>query len=153
MNMRMGLWCIRLLTVVSFILCALFWRQALSRDSGQWAQLPLEPGETALERAQRNAWFNRQKMPDNDNISCCGEADAYYADKARTGADGNTIAIITDDRKDAPLGRRSIPIGTEYTIPRHKMKDTRSDPNLTGHTIIFVGTSDDVFCYLPDGGI
>jgi hypothetical protein len=132
---------------------------ARSRDNGQWAQLPLEPGEAAEDRANRGAWYQRQMMPDNINMRCCGEADAYYADRVHVDKAGYVWAVITDERDDAPLGRPHIKPGTLVYVPPYKNKDTRADPNPTGHTIVFVRWYDNiggdgdfaVLCYLPSG--
>ena len=43
---------------------------APARDMGQWAN---------VDPVQRQ-WFNGLMQPDNPNLSCCGEADAYWAD-------------------------------------------------------------------------
>lgn len=132
---------------------------AEAREGPQWAQL--QPGETEMDRAARSAWFNRQKMPDNPGTSCCGEGDAYYADSVEVDKVGNVFAIVTDERPDSPLSRPHIKPGTKILIPPWKNKDTRSDPNPTGHTIIFVRWYNDlgldgdwgVLCYLPEGGV
>jgi len=42
-------------------------------------------------------------QPDVPNASCCGEADAYWANEIHV-RDGNTYATITDDRPNEPLG-------------------------------------------------
>jgi hypothetical protein len=41
-------------------------------------------------------------QPDVPNASCCGEADAYWANEIHV-RDGNTYAIITDDRPNEPV--------------------------------------------------
>jgi hypothetical protein len=122
---------------------------AFARNSGQWAQLgAVNPGN--------GDWFTRQRQPDLPESSCCGYADAYWADQAETvfDAEGNphVFAIITDDRDDVELNRPHLDIGTRIEVPPHKVKDTRNDPNPTGHTIIFVG-GPTVFCYIPNGGV
>lgn len=43
------------------------------------------------------AWFVRQMQPDFPEASCCGEADAYFADEFEI-KDGKVYAIITDTR-------------------------------------------------------
>jgi hypothetical protein len=144
---------------LGLIAVALLSNSAPARDNGQWAQL--QPGETVEERTERTAWFARQKMPDQPRSSCCGEADAYYADGVEVNAKGHVFAVITDTRDDAPLGRPHIKVGTKIIVPPEKNKDTRADPNPTGHTIIFVKwyaeDGDDgnwgVLCYLPNGAM
>lgn len=135
--------------VAALLLCAVS-VSSLARDAGQWAQNDPET----------SAWYARQKMPDHPQQSCCGEGDAYYADKVEVDAKGGVFAIITDTRADAPLGRPNIPVGTRIQIPDFKNKDTRADPNPTGHTVIFVrwyaeqeGGNFGVLCFLPSGGV
>src|SRR6185436_19612756 len=82
------------------------------------------------------AWIKNLKQPDNPGMSCCGEADAYWADEieVRKGADGKpteVYAIITDTRPDAPLQRRHVPPGTRVFVPPHKLKWDAGNP--TGH--------------------
>lgn len=146
-----------------FLLCMVSISHAREQYPGQWAQV--DPNLTPQQQQERSDWFARQKMPDQPMSSCCGQGDAYYADRSRTGAKGEVIAIVTDERPDQPLGRPNIPIGTEIVVPTEKNKDTRLDPNPTGHTIIFVRWSTEssygtiisafwqVYCYLPDGGL
>jgi hypothetical protein len=47
-------------------------------------------------------WIARQKQADNPPCSCCGEADAYFADAFEV-VDGKVFAIITDDRGRLPV--------------------------------------------------
>lgn len=115
-------------------------------------------------------WYRTLMQPDNTMVSCCGEADAYWADSYEMlcegeGADRKClyVAIITDPR-DVD-GRPTRPIGTKVVIPQHKVKSFR-DPgaqgNPTGHGIVFIGAGwneamsdgrDYVYCYLPTGGV
>jgi len=108
-------------------------------DNGQW-----EGTDPKVK-----AWYRELMQPDNPTISCCGEADAYYADKVIT-RDGKNYAIITDERDDAPLGRPHIPVGTEFQVPDHKYKWDRGNP--TGHAIIFINAKN-VLCYVDGGGV
>ncbi len=93
-------------------------------------------------------------MPDAPNVSCCGEADAYWADEIHV-KDGKTFATITDDRDDAPLMRPHIDVGTVIEIPNHKLKWDRGNP--TGHSVLFVRTGHDgdqyVYCFVQGTGI
>jgi len=83
-------------------------------------------------------------------MSCCGEADAYWADSFE--ADGERyVAIITDERPDGPLGRPHRELGEKILIPNSKIK--WDDGNPTGHGIIFIGAGGQVFCYVPPGGV
>ncbi len=65
-----------------------------ARDLGQWE---------AVDPAIRQ-WYQALMQPDVPSASCCGEADAYWADEIHV-RDGKTYATITDDREDAPRGR------------------------------------------------
>jgi hypothetical protein len=113
---------------------------AHARDNGQW-----EPTDAAV-----RAWFRNLMQPDNPMVSCCGEADAYYADSFEV-KDDQYVAIITDTREDAPLGRPHIAPGTKVTVPNQKLKYDRGNP--TGHGVIFVSTTLDVLCYVVPGGV
>lgn len=122
------------------LLALLLTRHANARDLGQWSD-----GDPAI----RN-WYQSLMQPDAPNTSCCGEADAYWADEIHV-RDGKTYATITDDRDDAPRGRPHIDIGTEIEIPDHKLKWDRANP--TGHGIVFMSRSRFVFCYVQPGGV
>jgi hypothetical protein len=117
---------------------------APARDVGQWVD-----SDPAIAE-----WYRELKQPDNPTISCCGKADAYYADAYTK--DGKNIAVITDTRPDEPLGRPHVPPGTEIVIPDHKMKWDRGNP--TGHSIIFLSNSNDeglrdVYCFVDGTGV
>ena len=93
------------------------------------------------------------RQPDNAMLSCCGEGDAYYADKQEEGPNGELIAIITDTRENGPLKRKPIAVGTKIVVPPHKRRRVPIY-NPTGHTVIFVGGSPEynvfiVYCYEP----
>jgi hypothetical protein len=118
------------------IMCAV----AAARDSGQWKR----------EKPYVRHWYRTLMQPDNPSISCCGEADAYWADEVETKGD-KVIAIITDTRPDGPLGRRPIPPGTKFEIPQNKI--TYRGGNPTGHIVIFVNQLDAVLCYVMNGGV
>jgi hypothetical protein len=111
-----------------------------ARDGGQW-----EANSGTV-----RAWFRELMQPDNPSVSCCGEADAYYADAFEVEGD-KYVAIITDTRDDAPLGRPHVPSGTKVVVPNHKLKFDRGNP--TGHGVIFISTSRDVLCYVVPGGV
>lgn len=89
-------------------------------------------------------------QPDNPVMSCCGEADAYWADEIHV-RDGKTFARITDDRDDAPRGRPHRDIGEEFEIPNNKLKWDRGSPE--GHAVIFLSRQGFVFCFVQGGGI
>ena len=106
-------------------------------------------GETSAEIRQ---WYRELMQPDNPTISCCGEADAYWADLFEVAPDGSYIAIITEEeRKVVPQGRPNIPSGTKIPVPNRKLKFDRGNP--TGHGIIFMSGAGDVYCYIVPGGV
>jgi hypothetical protein len=112
----------------------------LARDLGQWASV--DPSVSK--------WFESLMQPDNPTISCCGGADAYYADAFETDGD-RYVAIITDTREDKLLGRHHVELGTRILVPNTKLKVDGGNP--TGHGVIFLSSSDTVFCYVAPGGI
>jgi hypothetical protein len=111
-----------------------------ARDLGQWE---------AVDPAIRE-WYQALMQPDVPTASCCGEADAYWADEVHV-RDGKTYVKITDDRPDEPRGRPHVEIGTEIEIPNHKLKWDRANP--TGHGIVFLSRNGYVFCYVQPGGV
>lgn len=112
---------------------------ASARDQGQW-------GDRASDMSR---WFESLKMPDHPAASCCGAADAYWADDFEM-KDGQYVAIVTDTRADAPLQRAHIMPGSRFLIPAHKITTPPSNP--TGHGWIFV-MAGIVYCYLPPAGV
>lgn len=95
-------------------------------------------------------WYQELMQPDNPAVSCCGEADAYWADSYEV--QGNQyIAIITDTRPDGPLKRKHRDVGSRFLVPNHKLKYDQSNP--TGHGIIFLSNNDFVYCYVAPGGV
>ena len=113
---------------------------AAARDFGQWENQP----------PHVRAWFQKLMQPDLPTISCCGEADAYWADSFEVDGD-RYVAIITDERPDGPLGRPHRESGQKIVVPNHKIK--WDDGNPTGHGIIFIGMGGQVYCYVPPGGV
>ncbi len=113
--------------------------KAPARDLGQW------DGVDPLYRQ----WFNGLMRPDYPNLTCCGVADAYWADSYEVKGD-QYVAIITDTRDDILLGRPHIENGKRVAVPNTKIKWDRGNP--TGHGIIFIGGGGEVYCYLPPGG-
>jgi Sex factor F TraW protein N terminal len=113
---------------------------AAARDLGQWGDQPTYVRQ----------WFKKLMQPDNPVMSCCGEADAYWADSFEVN-DGRYVAIITDDRPDGPLGRPHREIGERIIVPNHKIKWDEGNP--TGHGIIFIGGGGQVYCYITPGGV
>lgn len=108
---------------------------ALARDNGQW-----EGADPKI-----RAWFNSLRQPDNPAVSCCGDADAYFADLVQV-KDGRMLATITDSRGNP------IPVGTVIEVPPHKVN---KDANILGRIVIFLGGSPTrpmVFCFVPGTG-
>ncbi|MGJ4893798.1 hypothetical protein ACQR2B_06500 [Bradyrhizobium oligotrophicum] len=114
-------------------------RPVHARDLGQW-----QNADPAL-----RAWYESLMQPDVPTASCCGEADAYFADEIHV-RDGRTYVVITDDRPDEPRGRPHVPMGTEIEVPPNKLKWDRGNP--TGHGVIFLSRNRYVFCYVQPGG-
>lgn len=106
---------------------------ALARNSPQWADEP----------EQIRRWFQSLMQPDNPYMSCCGEADAFEADVFEVEGD-HYVAVITD-------GKGVIPGGTRVPVPNQKMKWDQGNP--TGHGILFIGSSGQVYCYVTPGGV
>jgi hypothetical protein len=113
---------------------------APAHDLGQW--------ESASPEIRQ--WYRALMQPDNPAISCCGEADAYWADAFEVEGD-RYVAIITDSRPDEPLRRKHVDVGTRIVVPNHKLKYDQSNP--TGHGIIFLSSRDYVYCYVAPGGV
>ena len=111
-----------------------------ARDLGQWQNSD----------ATIREWYQTLMQPDLPTISCCGEADAYWADEIHVRG-GRTFAVITDDRNDAPRGRPHVDVGTEIEIPPNKLKWDRSNP--TGHGVVFLSRQGYVFCFVQPGGV
>lgn len=114
--------------------------KAAARDSGQW-----EASDPAIRE-----WYRSLMQPDNPTASCCGEADAYWADEVHA-RNGKTYATVTDDRPDEPLGRPHVDIGTEVEIPNHKLKWDKANPS--GHGVVFLSRGGFVYCYVQPGGV
>lgn len=111
-----------------------------ARDLGQW-----ESTDPAIRE-----WYQALMQPDIPAASCCGEADAYWADSYEVDGD-KYVAIITDPRPDEPLRRKHLEIGTRIVVPNYKLKFDQSNP--TGHGIIFLSRGDYVYCYVAPGGV
>ena len=113
---------------------------ANGRDAGQWEATDPDVRQ----------WYQNLMRPDVPTASCCGEADAYWADEIHF-REGKTFAVITDNRPDEPRGRPHVAVGTEIEIPNNKLKWDKSNP--TGHGIIFIGNQGQVYCYVAPGGV
>lgn len=122
------------------LVCALAATPALTRDSGQW-----EASDPLIRQ-----WYKDLMQPDNPDKSCCGKADAYWADQVEV-KDGKVYAIITDTRPDGPLGRMHVPPGTRIEVPPNKLTWRYGNP--VGHTVIFLGAGMAVLCFVQNGGV
>lgn len=129
-----------LLWVACFLVAVCVATGAFARDLGQW-----ENSDPATRE-----WFQTLMQPDVPTMSCCGEADAYWADTVHVRG-GKTYATITDDRPDAPLQRPHVDVGTEIEVPDAKLKWDRGNP--TGHGVLFLSRGRFVFCYVQPGGV
>jgi hypothetical protein len=116
-----------------FLLMVLFTAAAEAREGRQWSDSPI-----AIQQ-----WFQALMQPDNPHMSCCGEADSFEADQFEAKGD-HYVAIITD-------GKGVIPNGTRIEVPNQKMKFDAGNP--TGHGIIFIGSSGQVYCFVAPGGV
>jgi len=67
-----------------------------ARDLGQWDAVSPEIRQ----------WYQALMQPDVPNASCCGEADAYWADEVHV-RDGKTYATITDGPTNRAAGLTS----------------------------------------------
>jgi hypothetical protein len=123
--------------IIAIVLLA---SSAAARDLGQWDQ----------QSPSLRVWFQNLMQPDNPYVSCCGEADAYWADSYEVDGD-RYVAIITDERPDEPLGRRHREPGERIVVPNSKIKWDKGNP--TGHGIIFIGIGGQIYCYVPPGGV
>ena len=123
--------------IIAFTLLA---SPAAALDFGRWEAQPPEVRQ----------WFQRLMQPDIPTLSCCGEADAYWADSFEVD-DGRYVAIITDERLDGPLGRPHRELGERVIVPNNKIKWDEGNP--TGHGVIFLATNGQVYCYVPPGGV
>jgi hypothetical protein len=122
------------------IACMVLASPALARDLGQWEN----------QSPEERKWFQTLMQPDVPFRSCCGEADAYWADTFES-SDGQYLAIITDTRPDDPLGRPHRDVGERFLIPNNKIKWDQGNP--TGHGVIFLSPTGRVYCYVPPGGV
>jgi hypothetical protein len=130
-----------MLRIVVFVTLALLSLPVAARDLGQW---------DGPANATVREWYKNLMQPDDPYLSCCGVADAYWADTFEV-TDGHYVAIITDDRDDGPLLRPHRDMGERIAVPDNKMKFDAGNP--TGHGVIFIGAGGRVFCYVTPGGV
>lgn len=91
-------------------------------------------------------WYINAQRNENKG-SCCGEADAYWADYHEM-IDGNYVVTITDERN---IHNRIPRNGQKIVIPPDKVDKLRQG-NPTGHSIVFMGSANQVYCFFPDWG-
>lgn len=126
---------------LAVLIAALVATPLLARDDGQWE-------ETSPEISQ---WYRGLMQPDVPEWSCCGEADAYWADSFEVQGD-QYVAIITDTREDGPLNRPHVQPGTRVIVPNNKLKYDAGNP--TGHGVIFMSRDRaTVYCFVVPGGV
>jgi hypothetical protein len=139
--------------IIIALILALFLQSApaAARDLGQWEYQPTYVRQ----------WFQKLMQPDNPVASCCGEADAYWADSFEVN-DGRYVAIITDERPDGPLGRPRREVGEKIVVPNNKIKwmkeiqpDTESSLKLGANTLTATTLQcmGEVLALLRKGGI
>ncbi len=131
---------VRVAVAASVAFAGAYSSAVFGRDKGQW--------ENVSPRIKE--WYRNLMQPDQPTASCCGEADAYWADEFEVRGD-QYVAIITDDRDDEPLMRPHIAPGTKFVVPNKKLKFDSGNP--TGHGVLFVHPSGIVHCYVVPGGI
>ena len=145
-----GFWFWVILILMLFFILRGFVHEASARDLGQWAQNDPKISE----------WFKSLKRPDikdDDKFtikSCCGTGDGWETDLFEQ-KDGQYVAIITDERDDAPLQRPHLPAGTRVVVPNEKILKDNKNP--TGHGYIFLYVNQEtivsIYCYIPPAGI
>jgi hypothetical protein len=129
-----------LLRILAVLVIALMPALACARDRGQW-----QNSDPVIKE-----WYQSLMRPDVPELSCCGEADAYWCDTIHV-KDGQTFCTITDDRPDAPLKRPHVEVGTVIAIPNDKLKFDQGNP--VGHAVVFLSTGRYVWCFVQGTGI
>ena len=109
-----------MLGIIIALMLMLLASPVAARDFGQWEN----------QSPQVRTWFQKLKQPDAPFMSCCGEADAYWADSFEVDGD-RYVAIITDERSDGPLGRPHRESGEKIVVPNHKIKWDDGKPRRT----------------------
>jgi hypothetical protein len=116
------------------------------------------PAAGAAERApfaspSEGEFYAKLMQPDNVKTSCCGAADAYYADITEPCEKGDRPdcwlrAVITDTRPDSfevmdekgqtkTINRAHLDVGTRIVVPYTKQRKHYPE-NPTDHGVIFV---------------
>lgn len=79
--------------------------------------------------------------------SCCGVADAVYADQWTILADGSVMATVTGGSQQVASWVQSV-IGKTYHVPADKVIDVPGNP--TGRALLFVHpTTHGLYCFAP----
>ncbi len=145
--MKCFMHCIGWLLYGAFLLAIIF-TPAHAREGWQGRPLVCDPAQmdSTQELDSCRAWIMAVKQP-NSRSTCCGEGDAYIADGVEVDADGNTVAIITqdypsgtfDDGEGDTYSTKSVPLGTKVIIPESKINHAWDDGgNPSGHGIVFM---------------
>jgi hypothetical protein len=123
----------------------------------------LAQAQTRYAAPDLSEYYASLKQPDNPSVSCCGWADAYFAEQTdscgpQDEVDCALVAIITDTRPNTlvlPDGRKierpPIPVGTRISIPPNKLRRPAIF-NPTDRNIVFVakpGGYTRVYCWEP----
>src|SRR6267142_4979301 len=77
---------------------------------------------------EHTEWYQSLMQPDVPTSSCCGEADAYWADEIHV-RNGKTYARITDDRPDEPRHRPHIDVGDRDRDPEQQTQVGQIESN------------------------
>ena len=107
-----------------------------ARDLGQW-----EGGDPAIRQ-----WYQSLMQPDVPTSSCCGEADAYWADEIHV-RNGRT-SCASPMTPGWPLAGRTSKPEIEIAL-QAQMGPVQS----TGHGIVFMSRTGYVFCYVQPGRV
>lgn len=142
---------------LAFALLALCCASTWARDGYQNRPMVCNkeeiPDPAKLTRCRN--WIANVQRPDQSG-SCCGEGDAFIADRFRQDGD-KYYAIITqeypggtyDDGDGGTISSLGVPIGTEILIPKEKINRAFSEGgNPSGHGIVFLYSNGEVLCYL-----
>src|SRR5262249_28275914 len=105
--------------IIAFMLLA---SPAAARDFGQWQD----------QSPDVRKWFQKLMQPDVPLMSCCGEADAYWADSFEVDED-RYVAIITDERPDGPTRPPAPGVRRKDCRPKPQDQMGRRKPHRTWH--------------------
>jgi hypothetical protein len=85
-------------------------REALARDVGQW-----EAGDPAI-----RDWYKRLMQPDMPLSSCCGEADAYWADSYLVDGDRYVAILAISKAAITSSTTRRLAMASRVSVPHSK---------------------------------